>query len=63
MRQENRNKWIRALTFAAFASLSNAEIVKDAYWEENHDFTDATVGVEVVDGVVQGTSAALTQRI
>lgn len=48
---------------AASGSLCAAEIVHDSYWADNHDFVNQQVGVRVVDGIVQGTDDALTQRI
>ena len=63
MRQENKRNWTNVLAFAAIASFANAEIKTDTYWAANHDFENATIGVKVVDGIVEGTSAALTQRI
>ena len=41
-----------ALALAAIASLASAEIVSNSYWSDNHDFVNAAVGVEVVDGIV-----------
>ena len=52
-----------ALILAVLASVSNAEIVSNSYWEDNHDFVNAAVGVQVVDGIVFGADAALTQLI
>lgn len=51
------------MVLAAIASVSHAEIVKDSYWESKHDFTSSNVGVEVIDGIVFGTSDSYTQRI
>ena len=51
------------MALAAIASLANAEIKTDAYWADNHDLTNAGIGIEVVDGIVFGTSDSLTQRI
>ena len=63
MRQENKRNWTNVLALAAIASFANAEIKTDTYWAANHDFENATIGIKVVDGIVEGTSAALTQRI
>jgi len=51
------------MALAAIASLANAEIKTDSYWADNHDLENATVGIKVVDGIVEGTNDSLTQRI
>ena len=63
MRQENQRNWTSVMALAAIASLANAEIKTDSYWADNHDFTNASVGIEVVDGIAFGTDESLTQRI
>ena len=52
MRQENKRNWTSVMALAAIASLANAEIKTDAYWADNHDLTNASIGIEVVDGIV-----------
>ena len=63
MRQENKRNWTSVMALAAIASLANAEIKTDSYWADNHDLENATVGIKVVDGIVEGTNDSLTQRI
>ena len=51
------------MALAAITSIARAEIKKDSYWAQEHDFESAAIGVKVVDGIVEGTNAAFTQRI
>jgi len=60
MKQQN---WTIALVLATVASVANAEIVNDSYWEAEHDFTNSSIKVDVIDGIVFGTSDFITHRI
>ena len=51
------------MALAAIASLASAEIKTDSYWADNHDFENTTIGIKVVDGIVEGTNDSFTQRI
>ena len=51
------------MALAAIASFANAEIKTDSYWADNHDFTNAAIGIKVFDGIVEGMDALGTQRI
>ena len=45
--------WIVAMVVATAAQ---AEIVSNDYWQNNHNWTDDSLSVKIVAGLVEGTS-------
>ena len=44
-----------------FATAAQAEIVSNDYWQNNHNWTDDSLSVKIVAGLVEGTSDEQTQ--